>query len=63
MRLRDMMTVGIQTIGPDETASAARTKMKRHRIRHLVVVDGDPLDVATLDQRIGAVYQDGMKVV
>jgi len=40
MRLRDIMTVGIQTIGPDETASAARTKMKRHRIRHLVVVDG-----------------------
>jgi len=39
MRLRDIMTVGIQTIGPDETASAARTKMKRHRIRHLVVVD------------------------
>ncbi|HEX5039875.1 MAG TPA: amidohydrolase family protein [Candidatus Limnocylindria bacterium] len=29
----------------------------------LVVVDGDPLDVATLDQRIGAVYQDGAKVV
>jgi imidazolonepropionase-like amidohydrolase len=29
----------------------------------LVVVDGDPLDVATLDQRIGAVYQDGVKVV
>jgi ribosome-associated translation inhibitor RaiA len=40
MRLRDIMTVGIRTIGPDETASAARTKMKRHRIRHLVVVDG-----------------------
>ena len=29
----------------------------------LVVVDGDPLDVATLDQRIGAVYQDGAQVV
>jgi imidazolonepropionase-like amidohydrolase len=29
----------------------------------LVVVDGDPLDVATLDQRIGAVYQDGRQVV
>jgi len=28
-----------------------------------VVVDGDPLDVATLDQRIGAVYQDGAQVV
>ncbi|HEY6609011.1 MAG TPA: amidohydrolase family protein [Candidatus Limnocylindria bacterium] len=29
----------------------------------LVVVDGDPLDVVTLDQRISAVYQDGAKVV
>ena len=28
----------------------------------LVVVDGDPLDVATLDQRIEAVYQDGERV-
>jgi len=29
----------------------------------LVVVDGDPLDVATLDQRIHAVYKDGEKVI
>ena len=29
----------------------------------LVVVDGDPLDVATLDERISAVYQDGEQVV
>ena len=28
----------------------------------LVVVDGDPMDLATLDQRIAAVYQDGVKV-
>ena len=27
----------------------------------LVVVDGDPFDVATLDQRISAVYQDGVR--
>jgi imidazolonepropionase-like amidohydrolase len=29
----------------------------------LVVVDGDPLDVDTLDQRISAVYLDGEQVV
>jgi imidazolonepropionase-like amidohydrolase len=29
----------------------------------LVVVDGDPLDVGTLDQRISAVYQNGEQVV
>ena len=28
----------------------------------LVVVDGDPLDVATLDERISAVYKDGALV-
>jgi CBS domain-containing protein len=39
MRLRDIMTVGIRTIGPQESANAARTKMKRYRIRHLVEVD------------------------
>jgi imidazolonepropionase-like amidohydrolase len=25
----------------------------------IVVVDGDPLDLATLDERISAVYKDG----
>ena len=29
----------------------------------LVLVDGDPLEVSTLDQRISAVYQDGVQVV
>jgi imidazolonepropionase-like amidohydrolase len=29
----------------------------------LVVVDGDPLEVSTLDARISAVYQDGTRVV
>ena len=29
----------------------------------LVVVSGDALDLATLDQRIEAVYQDGVQVV
>ena len=28
----------------------------------LVVVDGDPLDLGTLDQRIETVYQDGAAV-
>jgi imidazolonepropionase-like amidohydrolase len=29
----------------------------------LVIVDGDPLDVATLADRVDAVYQDGARVV
>jgi acetoin utilization protein AcuB len=40
MRLRDIMTVGIVTIDLREPATAAHAQMRRHRIRHLVVVDG-----------------------
>jgi imidazolonepropionase-like amidohydrolase len=29
----------------------------------LVIVEGDPLEVATLDERIRAVYQDGAQVI
>jgi len=41
MRLRDIMTAGVVTIGPRETAAAARAKMRGNGIRHLVVVDDD----------------------
>jgi acetoin utilization protein AcuB len=40
MRLRDIMSVGVVSIGPRESTSAARASMRRHRVRHLVVVDG-----------------------
>jgi len=40
MRLRDVVTADVITIGPHETARAALEEMRRHRIRHLVVVDG-----------------------
>jgi CBS domain-containing protein len=39
MRLKDIMSVGVVTVGPDEPAEAAWTTMRRDRIRHLVVVD------------------------
>ena len=39
MRLQDIMSVGVVTVGPDQSAEAAWTEMRRHRIRHLVVVD------------------------
>jgi CBS domain-containing protein len=43
MRLRDVMSVDVITVGPDDPASVARATMRRHRIRHLVVVDGERL--------------------
>ena len=39
MRLRDIMSVGVVTVGPEQTAKAALTEMRGHGIRHLVVVD------------------------
>jgi CBS domain-containing protein len=39
MRLRDIMSVGVVTVGPEQTVKAASTEMRRHGIRHLVVVD------------------------
>jgi CBS domain-containing protein len=40
MRLRDIMSDGVVLIGADQPASVARTTMRQHRIRHLVVVTG-----------------------
>lgn len=38
MQLREIMSTGVITIGPTETASAAWMTMKRRRIHHLVVM-------------------------
>jgi acetoin utilization protein AcuB len=40
MRLKDIMRTGIVTIEPGDSVRDARATMRRHRIRHLVVVDG-----------------------
>ena len=39
MRLEDIMSKRVVTIGPEEDAAVARRRMQRERIRHLVVVD------------------------
>ncbi len=42
MRLQELMRTRVVTIGSDESASAARSRMRKHRIRHLVVTsDGE----------------------
>jgi len=43
MRLRDVMSVDVITVEADDPASVARATMRRHRIRHLVVVEGERL--------------------
>ena len=41
MQLREFMTTDVVTIGPDEAASAAWTRMRGRRIGHLVVTEND----------------------
>ncbi|BAU48354.1 acetoin dehydrogenase [Sulfurifustis variabilis] len=43
MRLQEIMSTEVITIGPDETASVAWSRMARAGIRHLVVTDGTRL--------------------
>lgn len=40
MRLQDIMSAGVATIGVDDGVSVARERMRQGRIRHLVVLDG-----------------------
>jgi acetoin utilization protein AcuB len=53
MRLRDIMTDGIVTIGPQSSANDARAEMQRHHIRHLVVVDGGRVVGVVSDSDLG----------
>jgi CBS domain-containing protein len=36
--VRDLMTTGVRTCGPEDTVKAVMAEMTRHRIRHLPVV-------------------------
>lgn len=56
MRLQDMMNRNVVTVGPDETADAAWSKMRRERIRHLVVVEGARLEGVVSDRDLGGAH-------
>lgn len=43
MRLQEIMTTGVVSIGPDESANSAWSRMEREGIRHLVVTEGKHL--------------------
>lgn len=53
MRLSDIMRTRVVTIGPDETADAAWTRMRRRGIRHLVVMDGTQLVGVVSERDLG----------
>jgi CBS domain-containing protein len=50
MRIDEIMTRNVLTIGPKEPANSAWSRMERERVRHLVVLDGGRL-VGILSER------------
>lgn len=66
MQLRDIMTTNLISIGPDETASDAWSRMEHERIRHLVVMeDGQMvgiLSIQDLGGRKGEAVREGRTV-
>ena len=54
MQLREIMSARIATIGPEEAASEAWARMRRHRIRHLVVVEARRLVGIISERDLGA---------
>jgi CBS domain-containing protein/ribosome-associated translation inhibitor RaiA len=50
MRLQEIMTTDVVTIGPDEAATTVWSRMDRERVRHLVVTEGRQL-VGVLSER------------
>lgn len=53
MRLRDLMSPRVVTIESSETASAAWSRMRQHRIRHLVVTDNGDLAGVISERDLG----------
>lgn len=53
MRLQEIMSTDVVTIGPDETASTAWSLMNRKRIRHLLVTEDGRLVGVISDRDLG----------
>ncbi|HEX5958741.1 MAG TPA: CBS domain-containing protein [Hyphomicrobiaceae bacterium] len=66
MRLQEIMTTDVVTIGPDEAARTAWSRMERARVRHLVVAEGKRvlgvLSERDLGGRQGAAIRRGRTV-
>src|SRR5689334_10440442 len=53
MRLQEIMSTGVISIGPDATADAAWSRMDQKGIRHLVVKDGSRLVGVVSERDLG----------
>src|SRR5690606_15606629 len=61
MELRDIMTTDLVTIGPDESAGAAWSRMERERIRHLLVVEDGRLVGVLSNQDLGGRHGEAVR--
>ena len=61
MRLKEIMTDRVITIGPDASAEAAWSRMQRDRIRHLVVVEGRRLVGVISERDLGGPAGDDVR--
>ena len=59
MRLRDVMSVEVITVGADDPASIARATMRQHRIRHPVVMEDGRLVGIVSERDLGGA-EDGI---
>jgi CBS domain-containing protein len=60
MRVEEIMTDQVITVGPEEPARTAWSRMQRERIRHLIVVDGKRLLGVLSERDLGG--RDGTEV-
>lgn len=56
MRLQEILTRGVVTISPEDTAESAWLQMRRKRIRHLVVTEGAKLVGVVSDRDLGGTH-------
>jgi len=60
MRVGDVMTTKVETVGPDESAEDARSRMQALRVHHLVVTEGKAVVGVISDRDLDA--PEGKKV-
>ncbi len=62
MRMRDIMSAPVRTIGPDTPADEAWQRMRLYRIRHLVVEESGRLVGVISDRDLGGEQGDMLRV-
>ena len=62
MRLRELMSTGVVTIESDQSASAAWSSMRKHRIRHLIVTEDGAVTGVISERDLGGPNGDEVRM-